>query len=312
MILTGGRGVTSVDAPLPDARRSALDLEILPDLRVWWENIRDSAIAFVRDNCPGMAGMVAFFGFLSGIPLLLLLLAFVGNVLGGVISPHEIRDLFQSVVPGLTQKEFLQTYWDPVRQSKVATTVLGVVSLLFGALGLNDSVDWALNRIWRSSKRRSFWVAKMRGLGVILWVTAFAVLSLGLTSLWALALDLARAPSGLATAVAALVPSTFLDICIFTALYRLTPTVRVRLQPALVGGAVGAVLWELSKVLFGWWVLQVGTYNRIYGPLTAVVIVMLWMWISAMIFLYGAALAFAAQCRMAGEQPAPESWWYDA
>jgi membrane protein len=259
-----------------------------------------------------MAGMVAFFGFLSAVPLLLLLLAFVGNILGGAVSAHQIRDLFQSVVPGLTQKEFLQTYWDPVRHSRVATTALGVLSLLFGALGLHDSVDWALNRIWRSTKRRSFWVGKMRGLGVILWVTAFAVLSLGLTSLWALALDGTRAPSGLATIVTALAPSTIIDTCVFTALYKLTPTVRVRLVPAMVGGAVGALLWELSKVGFGWWILQVGTYNRIYGPLTAVVIVMLWMWISAMIFLFGAELAFAAQCRMAAEHPAPESWWYDA
>jgi membrane protein len=304
--------MTSIDAPATAARRPALRLIGLPDARVWRQNLADAAAAFVRDNGPGMAGMVAFFGFLSGIPLLLLLLSFVGNVLGGTISAHQVRDLFQSVVPGLTQKEFLQTYWDPVRHSRVATTVLGVVSLLFGALGLHDSVDWAVNRIWRSTKRRSFWVGKMRGLGVILWVTAFAVLSLGLTSLWALALHLARAPSGFATLVTALMPSTILDICIFTALYKLTPTVRVRLRPALTGGVVGAVLWELSKVAFGWWVLQVGTYNRIYGPLTAVVIVMLWMWISAMIFLYGAALAFTTQCRMAGEQPAPDSWWYDA
>jgi membrane protein len=282
------------------------------DTRAWRQDLAVAVVAFARDNCPGMAGMVAFFGFLSAIPLLLLLLAFVGNVLGGVISAHQIRNLFQSVVPGLTQREFLQTYWDPVRHSRVATTLLGVVSLLFGALGLHDSVDWALNRIWRSSKRRAFWVGKMRGLGVILWVTAFAVLSLGLTSLWALGLEVARAPSGLATAVTALVPSMLLDVCIFTALYRLTPTVRVRLVPALVGAAVGAFLWEMSKVVFGWWVLQVGTYNRVYGPLTAVVIVMLWMWISGMIFLFGAELAFATQCRLAGEQPAPESWWYDA
>jgi membrane protein len=258
-----------------------------------------------------MAGMIAFFGFLSAIPLLLLLLAFVGNVLGGMISARDVRDLFQSVVPGLTQREFLHTYWDPVRQSRVATTILGVVTLLLGAMGLHDSVDWALNRIWRTTERRSFWVGKLRGLGVILWVTAFAVLSLGLTSLWALALDLARTPGGLATVITALVPSTILDIGIFTALYKLTPTVRVRVRPALVGGVAGAGLWEITKVAFGWWALQAGTYNRVYGPLAAVVIVMLWMWISAMVFLFGSALAFTVQCRMAGERPAPESWWYD-
>jgi membrane protein len=179
-------------------------------------------------------------------------------------------------------------------------------------MGLHDSVDWALNRIWRTRESRPFWIGKLRGLGVILWVTAFAVLSLGLTSVAALGLEAARAPVGLATVLTAFVPSTILDIAIFAALYVLTPTTPVRVQPALIGGAVGACLWEGTKIGFGWWVLQVGTYNRVYGPLAATVIVMLWMWISAMIFLFGAALAFSIQCRMAGEQPAPESWWYDA
>jgi membrane protein len=64
--------------------------------------------------------------------------------------------------------------------------------------------------------------------------------------------------------------------------------------------------------IFGWWVLQVGTYDRVYGPLAASVIVMLWLWISGMIFLYGAALSAAIQFREAGTKRAPESWWYDA
>jgi YihY family inner membrane protein len=84
---------------------------------------------------------------------------------------------------------------------------------------------------------------------------------------------------------------------LFTALYKLTPMVDVFLKPALVAGFVGALLWELSKIGFGWWVLEVSSYNRVYGPLASSVIVMLWLWISAIIFLFGAALSVVIQTR---------------
>lgn len=269
-------------------------------------------LAFWRDNCPGMAGMIAFFAFLSAVPLLILFLAFAGDFLGGRVSPHQVRQLFEGILPGLTEKEFLHTYWNPVRHSHVATRVIGVLSLLLGTTGLHDSIDWALNRIWRSHEGRPFWVGKLRGLAVIVWVVLFVVLSLGLTWLWANVLDVTHAPSGLVAALSALGPAMLLDVAIFTGLYMFTPTTRVWFRAALVGAVVASLLWELSKVLFGFWALQVGTYNRVYGPLAATVVVMLWMWISAMILLFGASLAFVLQSRRADHQPAPDGWWYDA
>jgi membrane protein len=90
-----------------------------------------------------------------------------------------------------------------------------------------------------------------------------------------------------------------LDVVVFTALYKLTPTVIVCVPAAVTGAIAAAVLWEASKVAFGWWVVEVGSYNRVYGPLAASVIVMLWLWVSAMIFLYGAEVSAAAQRRLA-------------
>lgn len=251
---------------------------------------------FWRDNAMGMAGMIAFFAFLSLLPLLILLLAFIGTFSQGHISPHQIQSLFKSVMPGLTQHDFLHTYWDPVRHSKVATRVLGVGSLLAGSLGLHDAVDWAVNRIWQSPRHRSFWVSKLRGVAVILWVIIFSTLSLSFGWLWAVVLGAVHVPALAGAGWPALIPAVMLDAAVFAALYRLTPTVPVRKEPALVAGVVGAVLWEVSKVVFGWWVLADG-YNRVYGPLAASVIVMLWLWVSAMIFLYGAELAHVVQQR---------------
>jgi membrane protein len=268
----------------------------------WLVDLGRAAALFWRDNGPGMAGTIAFFGFLSVIPLVLLFFAVAGIVLNGRVSDSDIRHLFHSVTPGLSQQQFLRTYWHPIQHSKVANTILGVVSLLLGTLGLHDSVDWAVNRLWQSTTSRTFWIGKIRGVAVILWVTVFAVLSLLLTAVWTIVLSTVHAGGLLSQGWVALAPSLLLDTMLFTALYKLTPMVHVFLKPALVAGFVGALLWELSKIGFGWWVLEVSSYNRVYGPLASSVIVMLWLWISAIIFLYGAALSVVIQTR--GSTPA--------
>lgn len=268
-----------------------------------WRVPFDALVGFWRDNAMGMAGMIAFFAFLSMVPLLILLLAFIGEFSEGHISPHAIQSLFHSVMPGLSQHDFLHSYWDPVRHSKVATRILGVGSLLAGTLGLHDAVDWAVNRIWQSASHRSFWVSKLRGLGVIVWVIVFSTLSLALGWLLAVVLGAVHSPALATVGLLALIPGIALDALVFAALYKLTPTTEVRRMPALVAGVVGATLWEISKVVFGWWVLTDG-YNRVYGPLAASVIAMLWLWVSGMIFLYGAELAYVIQQRTApAEKP---------
>ncbi|GAC1319015.1 MAG: YihY/virulence factor BrkB family protein [Chloroflexota bacterium] len=257
--------------------------------------LREAAGTFWRDNAMGMAAMIAFFSFLSMVPLLILFLAFVGDFVAGLVSTTDIRKLFHSVMPGLSQSQFMDTYWAPVRHSKTATKVLGVLSLFLGTLGLHDAVDWAVNRLWQSTVSRSFWVSKLRGLAVIVWVIAFAGLSLSSTWLWVAALQAMHVAFLLRIGGVTLLPSLLLDTAIFTALYKLTPMEHVDMGPACVGGLTGAVLWEGSKIGFGWWVVSEASYNQVYGPLSASVIVMLWLWLSAMIFLYGASLSATLQ-----------------
>jgi membrane protein len=124
-------------------------------------------------------------------------------------------------------------------------------------------------------------------------VIAFALFSIWLT--WLLTTFSGALSVSLLAWAATLLPALLVDVAIFTALYRLTPTCDVEMKPAVVAGTVAAVLWEISKLAFAWWVIDEGSYNRVYGPLAASVIVMLWVWISSMIFLYGASLSVVIQ-----------------
>lgn len=281
----GSMARSGAHAARPTSRR----LAFYP-LHRWPAYLRRTIVSFWRNNDMGVSGMIAFFGFLSLVPLVILLLAVAGTAPGGVVTSRDIRHLLQGIVPGLSNEQFLRTYWEPIRHSRVTTRVLGVISLFVGAMGLHDSVDYAVNRIWRSPRDRSFWIKKVRGLAVILWVAAFALVLVPLTWIWATALGPLHIGTPIIVGWLALVPLLILDVAAFSALYILTPTVKVQVGPAIGAAAVAALLWEASKVIFGWWVLHLSTYNRVYGPLAAVVIVMLWLWISAMIFLFGVEL----------------------
>lgn len=160
-----------------------------------------------------------------------------------------------------------------------------------------------MNRIWGAPGAHRFWISKLRGAAVIIWIAALAIISIGLASLAAALLSVPHPASGFAAAMAALVPSVLLDAGVFTLLFKLTPTVPVKLDAAVRGGIITAVFWEIAKFAFGLWVLHAGTYDRVYGPLAAIVILLLWLWVSAMIFLYGAAISSVFDKRAAVPQP---------
>jgi membrane protein len=120
---------------------------------------------------------------------------------------------------------------------------------------------------------------------------------LGLTSVWLLALNTVHAGGQEILGWLTLLPSLVIDSAVFAALYRFTPTISVRTRAALIAGPLAASAWEITKLIFGWWVIQVGTYNGVYGPLAASIIVMLWLWVSAIVFLFGAGLTATMQKR---------------
>lgn len=153
-------------------------------------------------------------------------------------------------MPGLTDGQFVHEYLDPVRHSRRATTVLGALSLVLGTLGLHDSVDWSVSRLWQCPKSRSFWLNKVRGALVVVWAAGLALLTLGLTSMWLLALNTVHAGDHEILGWLTLVPSLVLDSAVFAALYRLTPTISVRTRAALIAGVLAALFWESTKLIF--------------------------------------------------------------
>src|SRR2546428_12517527 len=78
---------------------------------------------------------------------------------------------------------------------------------------------------------------------------------------------------------------------------RCMPYRRVGVGPALAGGIVAAILWEIAKQLFGLYIRQVGVYDQIYGPFAALVAFIMFVYYSAVVFVVGAAYVAALDAR---------------
>ena len=85
---------------------------------------------------------------------------------------------------------------------------------------------------------------------------------------------------------------------VFGLMYRLVPAERLAWRPALVGGLVGAVGFEIGKNAFVWYTANFGSFNAIYGPLATIVLLLIWLYFSSMIFLAGAAFGSAVSAAM--------------
>jgi len=182
-------------------------------------------------------------------------------------------------------------------------TAIGIAFLAVTALMLMLTVDEVLNRMFRVRRRRGlaqrlvmYWAVLSLGpvlMGVSLSMTSFLVgSSLGL-------LDLGH----LTRSILALLPFVF-TCAAFTMLYLVVPFRRIDPRHALAGGVVAGVLFELAKRGFALYIARFPTYALIYGAFAAVPIFLLWIYLSWIVVLLGAALtATLPSFRTAGARP---------
>jgi membrane protein len=173
--------------------------------------------------------------------------------------------------------------------------VIASLVLLVGATTAASSVRHALNRVLQVSRPRPFVRRKLAEFALVLVGGIFVSLSvLTSTALTLLAVVRPLAAvggllrrSGLAELAATIGP-WILSAAAFLIVYRFLPNERVRWRSLLAGTAVGAVLFELAKGGFFWYLRTLAGYSLVYGPLTGVVVLLIWVYLAAMILLVGA------------------------
>ena len=207
--------------------------------------------------------------------------------------------------------------FDYVDKTNFATIgIFGVIGLLVIVLSLLDSIEEAINAIWKPARRRPFGRKFMDYLALLI-LFPIAV-NVGFAAMAAIQSEkfLAAAMQWfpfhfLGTLVFNILPCAVV-ITTFMLLYRFLPNTRVEFSSALAGGIVGGAGWLLVQVIYIKLQLGVARYNAIYGSFATLPLVLVWIYMGWLVFLAGAEVSFATQVwkrfRVGDNvlQPAPE------
>jgi len=206
-----------------------------------------------------------------------------------------------SVVPVSAQKEIARQIWVFVQKTQSgALGATGVVLLVFVAVSLLGRIEETFNDIWGVTRGRNLLTQIQLYSTTILLGPLLLVAALGLAggSQFQSAKDYVAQTPVVGKFIFELLPLLVLWLA-FTFVYMLLPNTKVKFSAALVGGAVAGTLWHLNNVFGYLFVSRVFTNNAIYGSLYLLPVLMVGLYFSWVILLFGVQIAYAYQNRAA-------------
>jgi len=257
---------------------------------------KQTAIEFSQDKVPRLGAALAYYTIFSLAPLLLIVIAIAGLAFGHDAAQNKIFEQLRGVL-GATTAEGVQEMVKNAAKPKSGTvaTVLGVVTLLLGASGVFGQLKDALNTIWDvkpKEKRGVMGMVKDRFLSFAM------VLGLGFLLLVSLVIDTAIAAMGKfagnhlpgGEALWHIVELAF-SFCVITVLmagiFRLLPDLKIEWRDVWLGAALTSLLFVLGKFALGIYFAK-SAVGSSFGAAGSLVLVLLWVYYSAQILLFGA------------------------
>lgn len=267
-----------------------------------WKLVKESVSAWSDDNASSMGASLAYYTVFSISPLLLIVISVAGLVFGR----EAVEGQIVAQLGGLMGEQgaeavqgLLQSASEPAKG--IGGTIVGVALLVLGATTVFNELQSALDRIFEAPAR-----AKSSGLWSLLRTRLLSfglVLGLGFLSLVSLVLSAAlSAMSGLwggmeegivATIVNHAV-SLALSTILFAMIYRLMPRVKVAWRDVWIGAVVTAVLFEVGKFAIGLYIGKSAVASG-FGAAGSLVVLLVWVYYSAQIFLLGAEFTWVYQ-----------------
>jgi membrane protein len=258
--------------------------------------LKRTATEFSEDNLTDWAAALTYYGLLSLFPALIALVSIVGLFGDPESTTSAITDIVTSIGP----QSAAETFSDPIRtitsnrSGAGIALIIGLVLALWSASGYVGAFMRASNIIYETPEGRPIW--KLRPLQVLVTlviVLLLAVMALGIvltgpivdavaesigvgdtaTTVW----DLAKWPALIA-----------LFVVLIAILYYASPNVKLRgFKWVTPGSIVALVVWLLASAAFAFYVANFGSYNKTYGTLGGLVVMLMWMWITNIAILFG-------------------------
>ncbi len=250
-----------------------------------------SFVDFFRDGGLMLAASISYFTMMAIVPFCLLLVTIFGYFLG---EHEDLLRFFSAKLVGFFPK-ITSEITNELRKIISYKGIGQFTFILYGLLSyqLFSSLETAINVIFKTRSKRSFIISFILSLFIITLIIAFILASFGATAAISMLKTLQEffpdVKIGKITGfVIKFVVPLILVFLTAATLYIFLPKKRIRLSCALSGALFTAILLEAAKHTFTLYVVKVAKLGTIYGPLSAFVIFLLWVFYSSCIFLVGA------------------------
>ncbi len=253
------------------------------------------------------AASIAYYSLLSLFPFFLLVLALLGHVTANAADRAAVLEFVLQYFP--RQFEFITTQLEGFSTNTITLSVAGAIGSLWGALGVFGAVSTAVNYAWGVERQRSFWKHKLFSFAMLLVAGSMLMLALLLVSAsqvvsatW-FAGVLARFPGlGILRSLTVRSTTTLLFIAVVGFVFYFVPNAKVRFRDVWVGAIVTGLLWKGALEGFSWYIRDMSRFTRVNGSIAAVVVFLVWVYVQAVILLYGAEFT-AAYARLRRGRP---------
>ncbi|MER8534955.1 YihY/virulence factor BrkB family protein [Mesorhizobium sp. M1005] len=269
-----------------------------------WRLLKQSVIGFIDDNALSHGAAIAFYATTSLAPILLIVVAIAGMAFG-----HEAAQLALSAqiagLMGPQSAELLRATIENASQKEAGTlaSILGLVTLFVAASGVFGEMQLGLNEIWKvkpSGATISRMVrARIASLGLVAALGFLLLVSLVVSAAISALGEVINAYLPFGTIILSAINGTVsfaLITLLFAAIYKVLPDRSLQWRDVGIGAVVTGFLFTIGKSLIGWYI-GTSAISSSYGAAGALLVVLLWVYYSAEIFLLGAEFTRAYSVR---------------
>ena len=253
------------------------------------------------------ASSIAYYALLSLFPFFMLVLSLLGGLTASDQDRAEILGFVLRYFP--QQFEFVTKQLDAFQQARIRLGVAGSILMIWAAMGVFGAVTSAINHAWGVEKQPNYFKHKLISFvmllaaGVLLMAGLLLVSAINVSEARWFAVVLRRTPGLLVLQGFALKwATTLLFIVIVGMVFYFVPNAKVRFRDVWVGAILTGLMWRGALFGFSWYVRDSTRFTVIHGQIAAVVVFLLWVYVSAVILLFGAEMT-AAYARLRRHRP---------
>jgi membrane protein len=267
-----------------------------PPLKAVWGVVRDTVSDWITHNASSLGAALAFYTLFSIAPILVIAMAVAGSVFGPNAAETrvlgEMRELLGDAGANAVQGLLASAHQSGVKGIAAA---IGIVTLMVGATSVFGELQKTLDYIWKSPKKTSvaWWrilrsrilsVGLILGVGFLLMVSLIVSAALAALGAW---LGTFLVQWSVILPALDLVLSLGLTTVLFAMIYKYVPREDIAWGDVWIGGLVTACLFTVGKLLIGLY-LGRSSLSSAYGAAGSIMVLLLWIYYSAQIFLLGA------------------------